>query len=144
MNVNLKSTDFLDVQFDLPTNRYFPYKKPNDTPMYVHKHSNHPANILKEIPKMTAKRLSKLSCDEEEFKKVTAEYESVLKASGYTENLVYTPDAPRRRNRRKKATYYNPPFDLQVKTNVAKRFLHLVSKHFPSHHRLSKILNRNT
>ena len=144
MNVNLKSTDFLDAQFDLPTDRYFPYKKPNDTPMYVHKQSNHPANILKEIPKMTAKRLSKLSCNEEEFKKVSPEYESVLKAAGYDEKLTYTPDVPIRRNRRKRAIYYNPPFDLQVKTNVAKRFLHLVNKHFPQHNRLNKILNRKT
>ena len=144
ISVKLKTVDFLDVQFDLPTNRYFPFKKPNDTPMYVHKHSNHPKNILKEIPKMTAKRLSNLSCSEEEFKKVSPEYESVLRASGYDEMLSYTPDKPKRKNRRKKVTYFNPPFDLQVKTNVAKRFLHLVSKHFPKHHRLSKILNRNT
>ena len=142
--MKLKTVDFLDVQFDLATNRYFPFKKPNDTPMYVHKNSNHPRNILSEIPKMTAKRLSNLSCNEEEFKKVSAEYESVLQASGYDEKLSYTPDKPKRKNRRKKATYYNPPFDLQVKTDVAKRFLHLVSKHFPNHHRLSKILNRRT
>ena len=144
ISVKLKTVDFLDVQFDLPNNRYFPFKKPNDVPMYVHKHSNHPRNILNEIPKMTAKRLSNLSCNEEEFKKVSAEYETILKSSGYDEKLSYTPEKPRRKNRRKQVTYYNPPFDLQVKTNVAKRFLHLVSKHFPAHHRLHKILNRKT
>ena len=85
-----------------------------------------------------------MSCNEEEFKKVAPEYESVLSASGYSQKLEYTPDEPRRRNRRKRAIYYNPPFDLQVKTNIAKRFLHLVSKHFPKHHRLNKILNRYT
>ena len=68
----------------------------------------------------------------------------MLRSSGYDQELSYIPDKRKRKNRRKKATYYNPPFDLQVKTNVAKRFLHLVSKHFPAHHRLSKILNRNT
>ena len=103
ISVKLKTVDFLDVQFDLPTNRYFPFKKPNDTPMYVHKHSNHPKNILKEIPKMTARRLSNLSCSEEEFKKVSPEYESVLRASGYDEMLSYIPDKPKRKNRRKKS-----------------------------------------
>ena len=144
ISINLKSTDFLDAQFDLPTNRFFPYKKPNDTPMYVHKSSNHPPSILKEIPKMTAKRLSNLSCNEEELKKTVPEYEKVLKASGYNDKLVYTPNQPKRNNRNRKVIWYNPPFDLQVKTNVAKKFLGLVDKHFPAHHKLHKILNRNT
>ena len=93
---------------------------------------------------MTAKRLSNLSCNEEEFKKVSPEHEAVLRESGYDKTLSYTPNKRKRKNRRKSATYYNPPFDLQVKTNVAKRFLQLVNKHFPTHHRLHKILNRNT
>ena len=144
INVKLKTVDFFDVQLDLPTNRYFPYKKPNDVPLYIHKSSNHPPNILKEIPKMTAKRLSKLSCNEEEFKKAAPEYEQVLKASGYDENLIYSPNQPKKTNRSRKVVWYNPPFELQVKTNVAKHFLHLVKKHFPPRHKLHKILNKNT
>ena len=144
ISIGLKSTDFLDVQFDLPNNRFFPYKKPNDTPMYVHKSSNHPPTILKEIPKMTAKRLSNLSCNEDEFKKVAPEYEKVLQASGYSDKLAYTPNQPKRNNRNRKVIWFNPPFDLQVKTNVAKQFLKLVDKHFPARHRLRKIMNRNT
>ena len=130
----------------MENDKYYPYKKPNDTPVYVHSGSNHPPAVLKQIPKMTSQRLSKLSCNEAEFKKSAAEYEEVLKKSGFKEKLVYVPEQGRnrRRTRKRNILWYNPPFDLQVKTNVAKTFLGLIDKHFPAHHRLHKILNRNT
>ena len=143
IEINLKKVDFLDVQFDLLNNKYFPYKKPNDTPLYVNKSSNHPPSILKQIPSMTAKRLSNLSCNEEEFKKVVPEYEEVLKTSGYDEKLKYKPNQMRRNQRQRNILWYNPPFDLQIKTNVARNFLNLVEKHFPGHHKLHKVINKN-
>ena len=42
----LTTTDFLDVTLDLFTGKYFPYRKPNDNPLYVNAHSNHPTNIF--------------------------------------------------------------------------------------------------
>ena len=47
---NLKSVNFLDVNFNLETGLYRPFIKPNDKPTYVHKDSNHPKSILKNIP----------------------------------------------------------------------------------------------
>ena len=38
----LKPTDFQDVMLDLPTGRYGPFRKPNDTPLYIHAKSNPP------------------------------------------------------------------------------------------------------
>ena len=32
---------------------------------------------------------------------------------------------------------------MNVETNIAKKFLQLVSKHFPKGHKLSKLFNRN-
>ena len=95
---------------------------------------------------MTSQRLSTLSCNETEFKKAASEYQEVLKKSGFKDKLVYIPLQGSNRNRRRKRNiiWYNPPFDLQVKTNVAQTFLRLIDKHFPRHHRLHKILNRNT
>ena len=49
--MNLKTVDFLDVRFDLVNNTYQPYRKPNNEPIYINKRSNHPPNILKELPK---------------------------------------------------------------------------------------------
>ena len=33
--------------------------------------------------------------------------------------------------------------NMNVETNIAKKFLQLVSKHFPKGHKLSKVFNRN-
>ena len=146
IEINLSKTDFLDVYLDLENDKYYPYRKPNDSPTYIHCGSNHPPSVLKQIPKMISQRLSKLSSNEAEFKKSVPVYEEVLKKSGFKEKLVYIPEQGRngRRRRKRNILWYNPPFDLQVKTNVAQNFLSLIDKHFPAHHRLHKILNRNT
>ena len=88
VEIDLKCVDFLDVQFDLSENKYFPYRKPNDTPMYINKDSNHPPNVIKQIPKMTSIRLSQLSCNEAEFKKAAVDYQQVLKNSGFDDELI--------------------------------------------------------
>ena len=94
---------------------------------------------------MTSERLSNLSCNEEEFNKASTEYQNVLKNSGFKDKLLYHPTNQRnKRQRNRKVIWYNPPFDLQVKTNIAKTFLQILDKNFPPHHRLHKIINRNT
>ena len=60
--MNLKTVDIFDVRFDLVNNTYQPYRKPNNEPVYIHKQSNHPSNILKELP-----RILGISCDENVF-----------------------------------------------------------------------------
>ena len=47
MQCNLKTVDFLDVTFDLDTNAYKPFRKDNNKPIYLNKHSNRPPRILK-------------------------------------------------------------------------------------------------
>ena len=107
--------------------------------------SNHPPTILKQIPSMVSTRLSKLSCSEEEFHKSKPFYEDILKKSGYSEGLVYKPNAskPTKRKRQRNIIWYNPPFSLSVKTNIGRRFLSLIKKHF-SKHKYQKIFNSNT
>ena len=48
------------------------------------------------------------------------------------------------RTRSRKIVWFNSPFNKSVTTNVAKRFLNLVDKHFPKTNTLLKIFNRNT
>ena len=145
ISINLTSTDFLDIKFDLLSNKFSPYKKPNDVPVYVHRGSNHPVNILKQLPKMTGERLSNLSSSKDEFDKAASEYKEVLARSGFKENLSYAPKTQRnRRQRQRKILWYNPPFDLQVKTDIGRTFLRLIDTNFPPQHRLHKIINRNT
>ena len=67
METNLTETEFLDVTFNLAKNKYFPFRKANNTPLYINAFSNHPPTIIKQLPKMINKRISDLSCNKEEF-----------------------------------------------------------------------------
>ena len=49
-----------------------------------------------------------------------------------------------RGNGNRKFIWFNPPYSLNVKTNIDKVFLKLVRKYFPRSHKLSKIFNLNT
>ena len=46
IEVNKKVVDFLDVTFNLDTGDFKPFMKPNDTPLYVNRNSNHPPSII--------------------------------------------------------------------------------------------------
>ena len=106
IDTNLIETDFLDVSFNLNTGKYFPLKKPNNTPLYIHSNSNHPPSIItiiKQLPSMTNKRISSLSCDEVKFNKAKIKYETALKNSGYKATLKFEKtfqNTRRNRNRR--------------------------------------------
>jgi len=41
---NIQQANFLDVTFNLSNGKYWPYRKPNDIPLYIHRESNHPPN----------------------------------------------------------------------------------------------------
>ena len=45
-------TDFLDVELNLATGEFKPYRKPNDSPVYINANSNHPKTITDQLPKM--------------------------------------------------------------------------------------------
>ena len=58
---NLVQTNFLDVTLDQRWGRYWPFRKPNDQPLYIHRLSKHPPVIKKQLPLMLATRLSQLA-----------------------------------------------------------------------------------
>ena len=45
--------------------------------------------------------------------------------------------------KKKKQIWFNPPYSMNLSTNVGRYFLNLVNKHFLPHHKFSKIFNRN-
>ena len=89
IDTNLIETVFLDVSFNLKTGKYFPFKKPNNTPLYIHSKSNYLPSIIKQLTSMTNKCISSLSCDEIEFNKAKITYETALKNSGYKATLKF-------------------------------------------------------
>ena len=50
----------------------------------------------------------------------------------------------KKRQRRRKITWFNPPFSCNIATNIGREFLRIFSKNFPLKHRYHKIFNRNT
>ena len=120
--------------------------KPNSTPCYVHKDSNHPKAILENIPKSVNKRLSTISSNKQVFDQASPPYQEALKRSGYDFKLNFEPPSPsqKSKNRKRNITYFNPPFSKNVQTKIGDQFLNLIDKHFPRGHPLRKIINRNT
>ena len=93
---------------------------------------------------MINKRLSDISYDEEEFEKSAPLYQKALEESGFAHHLKYIPpQSSNRRTRRRNIIWFNPPYCKSVKTNVGRHFLKLINKHFPSHHKLHKMINKN-
>ena len=91
---------------DLNTGLYMSYIKPNDTPTYINKKSNHPPSITKNIPIAVNKRLSNISANEEVFMKAIPLYQEALGKSGYDHQLKFNPPQKtngKRRNSRKQS-----------------------------------------
>ena len=146
IEANKVITDYLDVTLNLENGTHKPYMKPNNELKYVHVKSNHPPNVIKSIPEGINTRLSNLSSSEEIFDSSKSPYQNALNQSGHKYQLHYAPQPSthRRKNRSRNITWYNPPFDVNVSTNIGKKFLNIIDKCFPQIHPLRKICNRNT
>ena len=83
--------NYLDVTLNLKDDTFRPYHKPNDQIQYIHTESNHPPNIIKQIPASIENCLSNLSSTEILFKESTKHYEDNLCQSGYNKKLTYKP-----------------------------------------------------
>ena len=88
---NQKFVNYLDVTLDLKDGIFRPYHKRSDQMQYIHTESNHPPNIIKNIPASIETRLSNLSSTETIFKESTAHYENNLRQSRYNKKLSYKP-----------------------------------------------------
>ena len=131
---NTTVVDYLDVIMDLQNNSYKPFIKPNTNTKYVSIQSNHPPSILANIPDAISRRLSSVSSTKEMFNSEVPHYQQALLDAGYKDDLVYRDDnqLPGENKRRSRAViWYNPPFASNVKSNIGKRFLQLLRKHFP-------------
>ena len=145
IEANKKTVNFLDVTLDLNSSTYKPYTKPGNVIQYVNRESNHPPSVLRSIPEAINKRLSNISSDKHSFDLAVPPYQEALRKSGYDYKLNYNPQPPKRgKNRSRNITWYNPPFNSNVSTNVEQRFLKIVAECFPPHHTLHKIFNKNT
>ena len=149
VETNLKTVNFLDVNLNMDTGLYKPYRKPNDEPVYINRLSNHPPTILRNIPQAIARRISDLSSDQETFERAAPAYNDALKSAGYENTMEYDKKderntRQRKRGRSRKVTWYNPPYSKSVKTNIGALFLKLIDEHFPRGTKLHKLFNRSS
>ena len=81
---------------------------------------------------MISKRISYLSSSKDVFEAEAPVCNTALKNSRYTEGLQYNDVRAQRswRTRKRKVTWFNPPWNNAVATNVASKFLQLLDKYF--------------
>ena len=145
------TVNFLDITLSTRNGTYRPYKKPNSKTKYVNRASNHPPSILKNIPSSIKTRLVKISSTEEEFTEAKGDYQKAPTEAGYAEKLEYTVDTKKaiettkqKRGRRRRVTWFNPPYSKNVATNIGKEFFKLLHLHFPKSHPFHQLFNKNT
>ena len=145
---NKKIANYLYVPFNLNNSNYKTYHKPDNETLYIHKDSNHPPSIPKQIPTSIEKIVSTLSSNETIFNKSTEMYQKSLEKCGYRQTLKYHPAdknvSNNKRNSKRNVVWFNPPFSISVKTKVGNYFLNLIKKYFPQRHEFSKLFSHNT
>ena len=144
IETNMTQVNFLDVSMHI-NGEFWPYQKANNTTKYINTQSNHPKVVLKQIKNSVENRLRTISCNQNQFDRNKRPYEKALRESGHKNKLEFKdPSRKKKRNRNKKAIWYNPPFNLELKTNIGEEFLKLVRKHFDLRHPFHKDLNIHT
>ena len=147
LQCNLKFVNYLDVSFNLSNVTYQRFCKPNNEIAYIHKESNHPPSVLRQILLSIESRLSKHSSNKKIFKESTQIYQEALKKSGYNHQLTYQKSINNKskdtKRRKRKIIWFNPPYSKNVWTKVGNQFLKLINKHFPRHHKFYKLFNKN-
>jgi len=122
-------------------------KNRSTSTILVDSHSNHPRSITSNIPKAINKRLCELSSSESTFNTASSDYQQALEKSGYNHRLAYNPTNATQHNnkkRRRTITWFNPPYSVNVSTNIGRAFLNITNSIFTPMHKLHKIFNRNT
>ena len=106
--------------------------------------------MLKNIGLGINKRLSMLSSDEGLFDQAVPMYQDALRRSEHEYDLKFEEEdveveeqSKGRRRRKRDIIYWNPPYSMNVKTNIGGRFLALIDKCFPKAGPMGKIFNRS-
>ena len=122
---NMKVVNYLDVTFNLNDETYKPSTKPNNEIKYIHKNSNHPLSVIRQITlSIIESRLSTLPFNEKIFQEAVPPYHKALQSSGCRHTLTYkrpknnnnsTNINKIKRNRKRQIIWFNPPFNLKTK-----------------------------
>ena len=107
------------VTLNLTTGKYQPYNKSDNNPLYINILSNHPPNIIKNLPGNISKRINNLSADETTFNKCKDLCNSALAKSGFKHKITFqkqqtTSTKTNNTKNRREIIWFNPSFSLNV------------------------------
>ena len=130
--------DYLNLNFNLLDHTFYPYRKDNNKINYINSKSNHPPSTIKNISENVNNRLSRNAANEQIFENSIHPYKQALISSGHEGNLKFDPNVKvqqnqvqsKRKKRGRKITWFNPPFSLNVKSNIGKIFLQILDECF--------------
>ena len=115
--------------------------------LYINKSSNHPPQIINQLPKIINEGLSRNSSNEEVFNSSKCQYQKALRDSGYTGfewKFNKTSNNHTKTNLQHNIIWFNPCFSRALSTNVGKNFLQLFRHHLSRSNKLHEIFNKNT
>ena len=72
--------------------------EPNNEPIYINKQSNHPPNIIADIPKAISKRLANILYNKNVFDRNVDIYQTALKNSGFHGTIIYNDQSEQAKN----------------------------------------------
>ena len=101
---NIKVVNFLDLTLNLSTGKYELYDKPDNKPVYINVNSNHPPNIVKNLPESISQRINKLPSDKTVFNNAKEIFDNNLSNSGFDHKIKFqllTENRDRSRNKNK-------------------------------------------
>ena len=101
---NKKVVDYLDVTFNLKDGTYKPYHKPDNKIPYINVQSNHPPNIIKQLPKTIEQRLSNNPSNETIFNEADPLYEKALSEAAHNVKLKCNPNKKTKQKKTEKGT----------------------------------------
>ena len=128
-NVPFNITNCLDVTLSLNDGKNHPYRKPKKETKYIHRNSEHPPSITKEILQSTEKRLSTLSSSKNIFQELAIYHEKYLKNSEYKTKLQYqqTKKKQLKQKERKTRCYLVQPTVQQAHKNQFRENTHQIN-----------------
>ena len=106
---NKTTVDDLDIALNLLDETYTPYQKPENTLQYIHKESNHPASIIKQILITIETPLSNHLSNETVFRHAE-KIRKALKKSGHNVPLQCKPTDFKEQNKSQKKHYLAQSF----------------------------------
>ena len=81
--------DLLNIELNLPNRTYILFRKPNSDILYLSNQSNHPNQILKQLPITINERLNNLSSNQELFNHIKHNNQSAPKPANHKFNLTH-------------------------------------------------------